>query len=140
MVAAARLEAVDRGDVGVIELGEELRFALEARQALLVLGEGGRQDLDRHLALQARVGGAIDLAHAALAELGGDLVGAEALADHRVPGVPGAGVRVTERPTIQAADRVATPWPRPVLPDASLLRGGAGFANSPRKRALPEER
>ena len=47
------LEAEDRGDVRVVELGEELRFALEARQALLVLGERRRQDLDRHLALQA---------------------------------------------------------------------------------------
>ena len=34
---AAGLEAVDLGDVGVVELREELRFALEPRQALLVL-------------------------------------------------------------------------------------------------------
>ena len=32
-----------------------------------------------------RVGGAVDLAHAALAELGGDLVGAQPRADHRAP-------------------------------------------------------
>ncbi len=36
-----------------MELREELRFALEPRQALPVLGERRRQDLDRHLALQA---------------------------------------------------------------------------------------
>ena len=66
-----------------MKLGEKLRFALESRETLLVLGERCRQDLDRHLALELGVGGAIDLAHAALAELGGDLVGAEALADHR---------------------------------------------------------
>ena len=34
--AARLLEAVDRGDVGVLQLGEELRLALEARQALRV--------------------------------------------------------------------------------------------------------
>ena len=77
---AAGLEAVDLGDIGVIELGEELRFALESRQALLVFRERRGQHFDRHLALQARVGGAVDLPHAALAELGGDLVGAEAAA------------------------------------------------------------
>ena len=31
--SARLLEAVDRGDVRVLELGEELRFALEAREA-----------------------------------------------------------------------------------------------------------
>ncbi len=55
MGRAAGLEAVDLGDVRVVELREELRLALESRQALLVLGEGRRQDLDRHLALQACV-------------------------------------------------------------------------------------
>ena len=80
-VAPLGLEAVDRGDVRVVELREELRLALESRQALLVLGERRGQDLDRDLALQPRVGRAVDLAHPALAELGGDLVGAEALAD-----------------------------------------------------------
>ena len=62
----------------MVELGQELRLALEAREALRVRGEGRGQDLDRDLALELRVGGAVDLAHAALAELGGDLVGAEA--------------------------------------------------------------
>ena len=65
----------------MVELGEELRFALESRQALLVLGERCGQDLDRDLAPELGVGGAIDLAHAALAQLGGDLVGAQSYAD-----------------------------------------------------------
>ena len=53
---AVRLEAVDLGDVRVVELGEELRFALEPRQAFLVGSEIGRQDLDRDFALQPGVG------------------------------------------------------------------------------------
>ncbi len=78
---AARLfEAEDGGDVRVVQLGQQLRLALEAGEALLVLGEGGGEDLDGDLALQLRVGGAKDLAHAALAELAGNLVGAEASA------------------------------------------------------------
>ena len=58
--AARLLEAVDRGDVRVLELGEELRLALEAREALGVGGERLGQDLDRDLALQLRVGRAVD--------------------------------------------------------------------------------
>ena len=76
--AARLLEAVDRGDVGVLELGEDLRLALEPREAFGVLGEGLGQDLDRDLALQLRVGRAVDDTHPALAERGGDLVGSEA--------------------------------------------------------------
>ena len=36
------LEPVDRGDVGMLELGEELRLALQAGEALGVRGELGR--------------------------------------------------------------------------------------------------
>ena len=54
--AARLLEAVDRGDVGVLELGEDLRLALEAREAFGVGGERLGEDLDGDLALQLRVG------------------------------------------------------------------------------------
>lgn len=57
----------------MVELSEKLSFALEAREAFLVLRELLRQDLDRDLALQLRVGGAIHLTHAAFTQLGGDL-------------------------------------------------------------------
>jgi hypothetical protein len=43
----------------VVELGEELGFALEPRQALPVFGEFGRQDLDRDLAIEPGVGRAV---------------------------------------------------------------------------------
>jgi hypothetical protein len=67
----------------VVELREELCLTLESREALLVLGEIRRQDLDRDVALELGVVGAIDLAHPAFAELGGDLVGAQPRSDHR---------------------------------------------------------
>jgi hypothetical protein len=57
------------------------RLALEALQALAVLDEGGGQDLDRHVAAELGVVGAIDLAHPALAELGGDAIVGDRLAD-----------------------------------------------------------
>ncbi len=72
--ALALLHAEDRGDVGVVELGKQLRFALEALEALLVFREGCGQDLDRDVPLQLGVGRAVDLTHPALAQLGGDLV------------------------------------------------------------------
>jgi hypothetical protein len=84
---ARLLEAVDRGDVGVLQLGEELRFALEARETLGVGGECLGQDLDRDLAPELRVGRPVDDPHPALAERAGDLVGSEAASGretHRV--------------------------------------------------------
>ena len=52
-------------------------LALEPRQASRVAGERRGQDLDRDLAPEPRVPGAVDLAHPARAERGEDLVGAE---------------------------------------------------------------
>ena len=52
--AARLLEAVDRGDVGVLQLGQDLRLALEPREAVGVGGERLGEDLDRDLALELR--------------------------------------------------------------------------------------
>ena len=62
----------------MVQRREDLRFALETRQAIGITGEGIGQDLERDVALQLRVLRAIDLAHPAGADLGGDLVDAEA--------------------------------------------------------------
>ena len=75
---AAGFHPVDLGDVRVVELREQVRLALEACETFLVRYEGRRQHLDRHLAPELGVGRAVDLPHSALAELGGDLVRAEA--------------------------------------------------------------
>jgi len=64
-------------------------LALEPGPDLRVGGEVGRQDLDRHVPPQPRVPGAVDLAHSAGAEGGGDFVrtepvpGARLIAGHR---------------------------------------------------------
>ena len=78
--ASALLKSVDRSDVRMIQRGEDLGFALKTRQPIVVSCERWRQDLDRDLTLQLGVGRPIHLAHAPFADLGGDLVGAEASA------------------------------------------------------------
>ena len=78
-------EAVDRGDVGMIQRRERLRFAREPREPIGIVRERVRQDLDRDVAIQLRVARAIHLAHAAFADLRGDFVDAEARAGGRGP-------------------------------------------------------
>ncbi len=79
--ALGLLDAVDRGDVRVFELGEHLGFALEPHHLVGVADEMRGQNLDRHLALEVLVVGAEDLAHAAFAELRGDPVVTQARTD-----------------------------------------------------------
>jgi len=64
----------------VIERRDDFRFALKAREPIHIAGDRGGQHLDRHRPLQIVVGGAIDLAHAAGADGGDDLVRAESSA------------------------------------------------------------
>ena len=66
---------------GWLSDGEQVRLAPEAPEALGVLRHLGRQHLDRDVALEVRVGGAVDLAHPAGAEGRGDPVVRQRLAD-----------------------------------------------------------
>jgi hypothetical protein len=63
--------------VGVIQRRQQLRFAFESSQSVLVISEACRERLDRDITLELRVAGSIDLAHAAGAEFAGDFVNAE---------------------------------------------------------------
>ena len=85
------LQAVNSGDVGVVQRRQHPGLALEAGEAFRVFGEALGQDLDGHLAAELAVGGAIDDAHAAGAELLFDAVVAEGLTDHG-KGPPGRDV------------------------------------------------
>ena len=78
---ATLLDAVNGGDVGMVERGKQLRLAREARQAVGIGGDGRRQQLERDVALQPSIARAVDLAHAAAAQRRDDLVRAD----------PGAG-------------------------------------------------
>ena len=80
----ARLpDAIDGDDVGMLELRTEARLALEPLDEVGVEGEGERQHLHRHLALELKVARPVDERHAAAAQLGEDLVlGGQRLAHH----------------------------------------------------------
>ena len=75
------LDAVDGGDAGVVEAGEDLRFPLEPGEPIRVSREGVGEDLQGNVAPELRVGRAIDLPHAPLADEGGDVVVAAAVTD-----------------------------------------------------------
>jgi hypothetical protein len=66
-----------RRDVGVVQRSRSLRLLFEATQPIGILGERGRQDLDRDLALEPFVPGAVNLAHPARPDGGQDLVRSE---------------------------------------------------------------
>jgi hypothetical protein len=76
--ATRLLESVHLCDVRVVERGQQLGLALEARQALAIGGEKARENLHRDIAIELRVAGPIHLPHAASAYCAEDLVGSEA--------------------------------------------------------------
>ena len=71
---------VHRHDAGMVDLSRGAGLLLEALQAIRVGGEALGQHLDRHVAREAVVAGAIDLPHAARAEKRDDFVGTDACA------------------------------------------------------------
>jgi hypothetical protein len=71
------LESEDRADVPGAERGEELRFTLEAGQALGIACPFSRQDLQRNIALKPGVARTIHHTHSATAEHRKDFVRAE---------------------------------------------------------------
>ena len=93
------LQAVDRPDVRMIEGGQHLRLAPEARQALGVGAVELGEDLQRDVAVELGVARPVDLAHAAGAERRLDLVGAEAGAGGEGHG----GISQREQPLRQLA-------------------------------------
>jgi hypothetical protein len=89
----APFEAVHVRDVGVVERGERLCFALEAREPVVLRAcagrlrtsrgvgtgrQGIRQDLQRDVAVEFRVAGTVDLAHSTRTEGRADLIRSEA--------------------------------------------------------------
>ena len=75
------LQAVYSCNVRVVEAGEDLGFPLEPGQPIRIARKRLGQDLERHLAVELRIGGLIDLPHPAFADEGGDVVMAESGAD-----------------------------------------------------------
>ena len=97
------LEPVNLGDIGMVERGEDLGFALEPYR---IRGQRRRQNLDRYVAFQLAVARAVDLAHTAGAERRDDFVGPEAGAGHEGQGVDymGRGTDQTFLPSVVSSD------------------------------------
>ena len=71
-------DVVNRDDVRVVDPGHGPRLVQEPSPHLLVGREGRRQDLDRDLAAERRIGAEIDLSHPAPAQESPDLIAADA--------------------------------------------------------------
>ncbi len=65
---------MDVRDVWVVERGEDVCLPLESSEALRIVREEIREDLDSDVAIQTRVTGTIDLPHPAHADEGENLV------------------------------------------------------------------
>jgi hypothetical protein len=75
--SAGLFESVDLRDIGMVERSERLCLTREPRQSIGVARKGVREDLQRNVAIELRVAGAVDLPHATFADQRGDLVEAE---------------------------------------------------------------
>lgn len=72
------LSDVKNGEnIGMVERGHSARLLFEAAQAVGFEGKKLRENLQRDLALEARISGAIHFPHAAGAKRGLNLIGAE---------------------------------------------------------------
>ena len=74
---------MQRCDVRVIQLGQELGLSLESLQPIPVSRKLLGKNFDRDLASELGVAGSVDLAHSPGADLLKDLVVSEGLTDHR---------------------------------------------------------
>src|ERR1700691_4278952 len=82
-VALLLTDIVNRADVGMVQGGGGLRFALESRESLRIARDILRQKFQRDEALEARVFGLVNDTHPSAAELFDDAVVGEGLPDWR---------------------------------------------------------
>ena len=81
--ARALFDAVNRGDVGVIQRRQAPRLPFEPRQSIGVSSHGVRQNLDGNVAAEPRIPRPIDLAHASGTEGPDNLIRSDARADRQ---------------------------------------------------------
>ena len=73
-------DPVECGDMRMVQRGEDARFALEARPTVRIDRQRGWQDLNRYLASEPCIAGAIHLSHPAGPERFDDLEGSDSAA------------------------------------------------------------
>jgi len=140
-------DLVDGEDIGVIERRRRLRFPHESTEAIAVSRRFPVQDLQGHLALEARVLGDVDRAHAARAQRRQDLVGSEVNARRERHWSSGGFVDSTPaRSLFEETERVVPPRPlgagrardtraRTVLPTSEPGLGASRSVGTARTRA-----
>jgi hypothetical protein len=112
--AGRQIDAEDRGVIGA-QRGHGARLLLEAGQGIGATDSAFGQDLDRDVAAQLRITGAVDFAHAALAEQSGDFVVRQAFSDHVATSSGGVFFSTAGRPARPGSNgsgRVLDPKPR----------------------------
>ena len=70
----------ERADVGMVDLRDEPRFALEAGETIGIVGERRREDLDGDVSSKASVARTIHLAHGAVTQQADNLISPEPVA------------------------------------------------------------
>ena len=75
----ADLETMNRRDVGMVQRGEQVGFALQPRRPFRITDQGLREDLDGDIPFELRIGGPVDLSHPARADAVADDVRAYAI-------------------------------------------------------------
>src|SRR5262249_33540718 len=71
------LKPIDGCNIGMVERGQYFGLSLKTSQALRVVGNPVRQNLDRDVAFETGVGSAVDDTHAAFADARDDGIGTE---------------------------------------------------------------
>ncbi len=116
-------EVEDLEDVGMLETGDRPRLLLEPLAIGRFVGEDVGQDLDRHVAIEGGVVGAVDRSHAATTDSLQDPVRTEALAF-----VGAHPIQPTRRKTATAGGRAIRPVDRPSTASAKSRCGDQASA------------
>src|SRR5206468_11928444 len=107
----AFLQAVNCGNVRMIQRRERFRLTLKTRQTVRIISAVLGKNLDRDIALQPRVARAIHLAHPAGADGGDDLIGSEAgtgTQGHQLWWTRGFYRETPARPSVNSTSRIRT--------------------------------
>ena len=142
MPLAAVFEAIDGRDVRMVERGEHLRFPTKSSQPVRIADDSSGQNLQRDIAIELGVAGAIHLAHAAGADETNDFVGTESSAGGRCH--PG-GVSIGRGAGRRRANASATFSPSGATPLACVTLEAARTSNmqltpswTPRRHPSPQ--
>jgi len=82
-MAVLLADVMNGANVGVIQRGRSLRFALKARQCVRIARNFRREKLERHETVQACVLGLVNHTHSATSELLQNAIMGDSLADER---------------------------------------------------------